>query len=199
MRIIFYGYEWNSLILFLLGPLALFIMIYGAFEIRKLKKYAYFFVAWVFFLIFVLSSKKPLVEKISYYQNTTFPLEVIEPQIPSIIKEHQKPVILFFTARWCDSCKDLEERLKLKEIAELHQEGWIIIKVDVSDFSKYEEHILKKYNVYGVPALAFYTLEGEVALPLTLVGSETPINALISILDQLGNFPHGHHHHHHHH
>lgn len=115
-------------------------------------------------------------------------LEDIERQIPFILNEEKKPIILYFYADWCHSCKDLEERLSNLEIGELIQKGWTIIKIDVSDYQKYEDYLYKTYHIYGIPALTFFYKDRTIIKPFTMIGVEYPKSILISILKQFGEF-----------
>lgn len=188
LNILFYGYEWQSVFLFLSGPLSLFIFIYAIFEKINKIKYILYSISAIFLILFLLTAKKPEKIILTYYKNKTFLLEDIEKEIPTIIKESKKPIIFYFYADWCHSCEELEERLSNQEIGELIQNGWIIIKIDVTNYEKYEHYLLKTYQVYGVPALAFYDKEGNIVKPFTMVGAELPIRTLISILRQFGVF-----------
>lgn len=187
-NVIFYGWEWSNLYLFLAGPLALFILIYAVYEESKVKKATYQFVAFFLLIVFAVNAKKPASVKVEYYKNAPQNFEEIEPVIPQIIQEHGKPVLLFFFARWCDSCKELEKRLALKTIGELLNTGWILIKVDVTDFEKYEEILHEKYEIHGVPGLVFYDLNGNLLKPLTIMGAEFPQEVLVSVLKFYGKY-----------
>ncbi|GIX42429.1 MAG: hypothetical protein KatS3mg129_2162 [Leptospiraceae bacterium] len=186
--IIFYDYEWQNIYLFLCGPLSLFILIYSIFEKNNKKKYFLFFLSAILTILFILTAKKTAKIQFSYYKNKLFLLEEIEKQIPIIIQKEKKPAILYFYADWCHSCKDLEERLTRKEIGELIQNGWIIIKIDVTNYDKYKDYLLENYGVYGIPALSFYDKEGKLIKPFTMIGAEIPLKTLISILRQFGVF-----------
>jgi len=188
LSIVFFGYEWENLFWFLLGPLSLFITIYTIFETDKKKKYIFYSISLIFFVFFLVKAKTPSRVEIQIYSNKVLCLEEIESQIAVIINKEKKPMILYFYATWCHSCEHIEEKLSRKEVGELIQKGWIFIKVDVSDYEKYEEHLLKHYGVYGVPALAFFDKEGNIVKPFTMVGEEIPIRTLISILRQFGVF-----------
>ncbi len=188
LSIVFYGFEWENLFWFLLGPLSLFTIIYTIFEKEKKKKYLFYSISMIFFIFFVIKAHKPSRVEIPFYSNKTFLLEEIENQIPTIINKEKKPIILYFYATWCHSCEHIEERLSRKEVGELIQKGWVFVKVDVSDYEKYEEHLLKNYGVYGVPALSFFDKEGNIVKPFTMVGEEIPLRTLISILRQFGVF-----------
>jgi thiol:disulfide interchange protein len=171
-----------------LGPLALFIIIYAFFENHPTKKYILFSISTIFFIFFILSANRSSKINLIPYKNQTYLLEEIEKEIPLIIQKEKKPVLFYFYADWCHSCKDLEERISRKEVGELILNGWILIKINVSDFDKYKEHLLNDYQVYGVPALSFFDKEGNLIKPFTMVGAEIPIRTLISILRQFGNF-----------
>ncbi len=183
-EIYFYNYYWEHLGFFLLGPFALLLLVYGILEKKKTKK-IFYAISAISFLIFFITGKKNPIYPIQWYNQKSY----LPEQIQEIIKiQNQKPILLFFYADWCNSCKDLEKRIQTKEIASLLNQGWISIKVDVTNFELYQDQILKKYKVYGTPAISFINSNGEVMQELTLVGSEIPLRTFISILRQFGNY-----------
>lgn len=188
-EIYFYNYSWQNIFLFLLGPLALLLFIYANFE-KKLKKISLYLISITFFLIFVLTAKKIDLYPVNWYENKKFFPEKIEEVIQS--NSQSKPVFLYFSADWCSSCKDLEQKIKRKEVSELLNYGWINLQIDVTNYEEYKELLLKEYNVYGVPAISFIDKEGNKLKTLTMVGSEIPLNTLISILKQFGEFDQNH-------
>ncbi len=187
MIINFFGYSWNNIFYFLLGPFSLFLFLYGILDKSK-KKYFILSISIFLFIIFVINSHKSEKITLSYYNNQKYVLEDIEENIQQIIKNENKPMILYFYADWCHSCKELENRLTLKEIGELITQGWVIVLIDVTNYDKYKDYIFKKYGVFGIPALSFIDNQGNLIKPFTLVGSEIPKGTLISILRQFGNF-----------
>ncbi len=184
LSILFYGFEWENMFLFLAGPLSLFIFIYASFEKINTIKYILNTIGTIFLILFILTAKKPDKVTLTYYKNKTFLLEEIEKEIPTIIKESKKPIIFYFYADWCHSCEELEERLSNQEIGKFIQNDWIVIKIDVTDYEKYEHYLTKTYQVYGVPALAFHDINGNIIKPFTMVGAEIPTQTLVSILRQ---------------
>ncbi|MFN3604874.1 MAG: thioredoxin domain-containing protein [Leptonema sp. (in: bacteria)] len=183
-KIYFYNYFWQNIFYFLSGPVAFLIFIYAIFEKKQSKK-IYYTISLVLLFIFIANAKKNEQIPIIWLEQKKY----LPEDIPQIIKNHKhKPIFLFFYADWCQSCKDLEKKLQKKEIAELLNHGWINIRVDVTNFELYKEQILKDYNVYGTPTISFIDVNGNIMKPLTLVGSEIPLNTLISILRQFGEF-----------
>jgi thiol:disulfide interchange protein DsbD len=77
-------------------------------------------------------------------------------ELQKVLKESKKPVIVDVTAKWCTSCKELEEftfsdprvRAKLKEFA--------AYKLDVTDNSESDKEFLKSFNLFGPPAILIF-------------------------------------------
>lgn len=183
-EIYFYNYYWNHVAFFLLGPLALLLLIYGFLEKKQTKK-KFYIISIILLLIFIFTAKNIPTYSIQWYNKKSYPPERISDIMQS---QNQQPIFLFFYADWCSSCKALEKKIQTKEIATLLNEGWICIKVDVTNFELYQEQILKEYNAYGIPAISFIDTNGNILKELTLVGSEIPLRTLLSILRQFGNY-----------
>ncbi len=186
MTIYFYNYSWDHLLLFLAGPISIILFFYTIFEKKQVKKFILFAISGIFFIIFLFTSSKSEESLNWYSQKLKFEESLV--LIPQIISKEKKPAILVISAEWCDSCNDLKKRLKQKEIANLINKGWTLFEIDLTDYEKKEEKVLKEWEVYGVPALVFYDLNGNVIKQFTLVGAESPKGTLISILRQFGNF-----------
>lgn len=168
-----------------MGPLALLLLIYANFE-NNFKKIFLYLISITFFLIFLLTAKKVDLYTVKWYENKKFLPEKIEEIIQN--NNQSKPIFLYFYADWCSSCKDLEKKIQRKEVSELLNQGWINLQIDITNYEKYKEPLLKEYNVYGVPAISFIDKQGNKLKTLTMVGSEIPIKTLISILRQFGEF-----------
>ncbi len=90
------------------------------------------------------------------------------------IKEAKKPVMVDVSAKWCTSCKELEEitfsdpqvQAKLKEFE--------VLKVDVTKNSAEDKEILSHFGVFGPPAILFFDRNGKEIRNLRVVGFKGP-------------------------
>ena len=75
-------------------------------------------------------------------------------------KLENKPVFINYYADWCVSCKELE--LVTFENNELHKElsNYRLIEVDVTNPGKDQEALLKKFELFGPPAIILMNEQG---------------------------------------
>ena len=79
-----------------------------------------------------------------------------ESELENIIKSSQKPVMLDFSAKWCVSCKELEEiTFKDPKVASL-MERFTLLRIDITDNTDFDKNMLTKFNLVGPPAVIFF-------------------------------------------
>jgi thiol:disulfide interchange protein DsbD len=72
------------------------------------------------------------------------------------LKKSQKPLIIVFTAQWCDNCKELDANV-LSNVEVTQQLGLFeLIKVDVTQVRDIDIELLKRFSLYGPPGILFY-------------------------------------------
>ncbi len=77
-------------------------------------------------------------------------------ELQKVLQNAKKPVLVDVTAKWCTSCRELEEftfsdkrvQEKLKEFA--------AYKLDVTDNSKSDKEFMKHYGIFGPPAILIF-------------------------------------------
>ena len=114
---------------------------------------------------------KPLFRSIKDYK-----------EFEQILQNSTKPVILDITAKWCTSCKELEEttfsdprvRQKLGEFTAL--------RLDVTDNSQSDKEFLKRFGLFGPPAILFFK-DGKELRDLRIVGYKSA-EEFLKILDE---------------
>ena len=86
-------------------------------------------------------------------------------------KKINKPVIIDFYADWCSPCRELEEiTFHDAEIVKQAKQNFIMIKVDLTrKGNPVHEHLLKEYEVKGVPTVVFLNRKGNERDDLRLV------------------------------
>jgi thiol:disulfide interchange protein DsbD len=77
-------------------------------------------------------------------------------QLEETVKNSDKPIMIDYWATWCVSCKELDS-ITFKDEAVLKElDNYRLLKVDVTNNTKDDKELMKKFNIFGPPALVFY-------------------------------------------
>ncbi len=91
-----------------------------------------------------------------------------------LIQNEGKKIIVDFSAEWCTSCKEFEEITFADRGVIDKLNDFVLIKADVTDNTKKEKELSKKYGVFGPPAILFFDENGEWMKSKTVVGYMEP-------------------------
>ena len=81
-----------------------------------------------------------------------------------------KPVILDFYADWCVSCKEMEAfTFTDPEVAKRMQKA-ILLQADVTPNDEQDKALLRKFGIFGPPAIMFYNPNGDEVSNARVVG-----------------------------
>jgi thiol:disulfide interchange protein DsbD len=106
-----------------------------------------------------------------------------EQELLAAIDSSSRPVMIDFTAKWCSSCKELENvTFKDPKVKSLLEE-FTLLKVDITNNKKDDKELLQKYNLFGPPALIFYKDKKELN-QARVIGYQSPSN-IIPILQEV--------------
>ncbi len=95
-------------------------------------------------------------------------------QLEQEIENSNQMVMIDFSADWCVSCKELEHiTFPDPAVASLMSE-FKLLKVDVTKNTDADKALLKKYNVFGPPAIIFYDAEGNELKNFKTIGYKPP-------------------------
>ncbi|MGB3750425.1 MAG: thioredoxin domain-containing protein, partial [Arcobacteraceae bacterium] len=90
-------------------------------------------------------------------------------ELEDVVSKSSKPIMVDFWASWCVSCKELDNitfkdtRVK-DELAKFQ-----LVKVDVTKNTEGDKALMKKFNLFGPPALIFYK-DGKEELQKRIIG-----------------------------
>lgn len=81
-----------------------------------------------------------------------------------------RPVMLDFYADWCVSCKEMEKYTFSNPAVQAALEQAIMLQVDVTANDAQDRELLKRYGLFGPPAILFFSPEGEEQRAARVVG-----------------------------
>jgi thiol:disulfide interchange protein DsbD len=103
----------------------------------------------------------------------------------SEVKRLKKPVIIDFYADWCAPCRELDEiTFHDAEIVKQAKKNFIMVKVDLTrKGNPGQEHLLREYEVKGVPTVVFLDHQGNERHDLRLADFLPPDQFLIRMAE----------------
>ncbi|GBC91759.1 Thiol:disulfide interchange protein DsbD [bacterium HR15] len=107
-----------------------------------------------------------------------------ETRLEQAVRE-RKPVIIDFTASWCQACTELEEYTYTHPRVVRESERFVRLVVDATrEDDPNVQRILKKHAVVGLPTVIFIGSDGQERRDLRLTGFEPP-DAFLKRLQQV--------------
>jgi thiol:disulfide interchange protein DsbD len=85
-------------------------------------------------------------------------------------REAGQPVMVDFTAEWCVACKEMEEFTFPDPAVITALAPYMLLQADVTDNNDDDQALLRYFESYGPPTMAFFDRNGEERLPYRLYG-----------------------------
>lgn len=95
-------------------------------------------------------------------QQNEFIVATTSKQLNNLIENSTKPVLIDFYASWCSICKEMEHKTFADTKVKASLQGYTVIKFDMTDSKPEHEQELKRYGLYGPPALIIVSHSHEV-------------------------------------
>jgi thiol:disulfide interchange protein DsbD len=90
------------------------------------------------------------------------------------IAQSDKPVVVDFTKKACTACKELDTITFSDKSVKEELKHFTFIKVDLSDNTKEDQAILKKYELFGTPNIIFFDTKNNYLATKTITGYIAP-------------------------
>ena len=84
--------------------------------------------------------------------------------------QQNKPVMVDTYADWCISCKELEAFTFTDAGVQAALDDFILLKADVTANDELDQQLLKKFGIFGPPALLFFDPSGNEQRNFRIVG-----------------------------
>ena len=94
-------------------------------------------------------------------------------QLEDVVSKSSKPVMVDFWATWCVSCKELDNITFKDSEVKSELAKYQLVKVDVTKNTQDDKELMKKFNLFGPPALIFYK-DGKEELNKRIIGYKNP-------------------------
>ncbi|CCD29520.1 Thiol:disulfide interchange protein dsbD precursor (Protein-disulfide reductase) (Disulfide reductase) [Candidatus Glomeribacter gigasporarum BEG34] len=89
------------------------------------------------------------------------------------LKRSKQPVLLDFYADWCASCREMESTTFSDARVQARLAQWTRLRVDVTAYNADSRALLKRFGIYGPPALLFFDIQGNEMPGLRVVGDQS--------------------------
>ena len=93
-----------------------------------------------------------------------------------------KPVLIYFSADWCASCKWVHDHLLTQPAVKTALQSFVLLQVDITQQNQNSTDLLNTYNVIAPPTFIFYNAQGKEQPDLRITG-EPAKNDLINHLN----------------
>ncbi len=85
-----------------------------------------------------------------------------------------RKIMVDFYANWCVSCKELEHNTFTNQAIQKALQPFVLVQVDITKNSKAQKEILRKYNLFGPPAILFFNEDAQEQKKHRIIGYKPP-------------------------
>ncbi|MCX7898288.1 MAG: protein-disulfide reductase DsbD [Rhodocyclaceae bacterium] len=107
-------------------------------------------------------------------------------ELEAVLSRTNKPVLLDFYADWCVSCKEMEKFTFSDARVAAKMKEFVLLKADVTGNSAEDRAMLRRFGLFGPPAILFFAPGGEEMADLRVIGFESAERFLATLARALG-------------
>jgi thiol:disulfide interchange protein DsbD len=97
-------------------------------------------------------------------------------------RQEKKPMVIDFTASWCESCLKIERETFSDGQVSKEMERFVLLRMDLSDMTEEDDAIQKKFNIGGLPTVLVMGSDGREASRITeFMNAEAFLGVLRSV------------------
>ena len=85
-----------------------------------------------------------------------------------------KTVMLDFYADWCVSCKEMENITFIDPKVQAQLKNTVLLQIDLTANNEDDKAVLKRYALFGPPAILFFDREGKEMSDFRVIGYQNP-------------------------
>lgn len=97
-----------------------------------------------------------------------------ESQLNELLKNSDQPVLLDFYADWCTSCLEMEKFTFTDPMVISKMQNWRRLQIDVTKNTPQDREIMRRFQVFGPPAMIFFNKNGSEMSDFRLIGFLSP-------------------------
>ena len=88
--------------------------------------------------------------------------------------EGKVPAIIDFYADWCVACLEFEKFTFTDKEVKAIMKQYILLKADVTNNNLNDKELMKKFNIFGPPAIIFFNSAGVEIRQIRTIGFKNP-------------------------
>jgi len=100
-----------------------------------------------------------------------------------LIRARGKPVMLDYYADWCVSCKEMERFTFADAAVQTKLKSVVLLQADLTANSEADKALLKRYGLFGPPAILFFDAQGKESEDFRVTGYQDAARFLKSLQD----------------